>query len=466
MTAAADELEKWIGELAFPGSGRRDRAVGKLISIGPAAVPALCEAVVKGGLSTRWGAAAALAALRDPASVPALTRMLRDREGPLREQAALALGELGDPSAVPALLQALKRGDRFTRPRAAEALGKIGDPAAVPALIQAMRGWEFDDRSQVIEALGRLGAAEAVPVLRKAASGNSPYVNREAALTALARLGDVESIPVLCRVTWEEGEDPLAARVSALASFGERGVPLLIEQLHERGLLAGMTSTLAGRALVAIGSPAVPALCGSLGGGPDLVRAEIARLLGEIGDPRALDALVRLLQESETRLQEAGALALGKLGDARALEWLRPFAAAAGAPGAAALAVVELGDDEPRWIPGIVRTLSHDLPEARQRAAAALLRLAGDCPSPGLRSAVPALGRLCGRTRWGLEPGGEIYQAVLREIEARTAGLKDLPIPSQALAGSEETLPRPAEAPAFAEGLPRPAGPGEGGARG
>jgi hypothetical protein len=74
-----------------------------------------------------------------PAAVPALSEALKDKDGSVRISAASALHEI-DPTtakdAVPALIETLKDKDLETRHTAASALGEIGPEAkdAVPAL--------------------------------------------------------------------------------------------------------------------------------------------------------------------------------------------------------------------------------------------------------------------------------------------------------------------------------------------
>ena len=83
---------------------------------------------------------------------------MTDEDYDVRQSAAGALGQIG-PAAVPALIQALKRDeDSWVRMLAATALGAIGPDAkaAVPALIQALTDEHDDVRGQAAEALEKI----------------------------------------------------------------------------------------------------------------------------------------------------------------------------------------------------------------------------------------------------------------------------------------------------------------------
>jgi HEAT repeat protein len=78
----------------------------------------------------RFGAANALVRI-GPAAVPALIEALKDKDRNVRRAAALALGKIGPATkdAVPALIEALKDKESYVRSAAAWALGKIGPEA-------------------------------------------------------------------------------------------------------------------------------------------------------------------------------------------------------------------------------------------------------------------------------------------------------------------------------------------------
>jgi len=64
-----------------------------------------------------------------------------------------------------------------------------------------------------------------------------------------------------------------------------------------------LTRRLAGDALVAVGSPAVPALLEVMLAGQHLARLEAARALAKIGDERAIPALFAALDGSSALIE-------------------------------------------------------------------------------------------------------------------------------------------------------------------
>ncbi|HEU4753756.1 MAG TPA: HEAT repeat domain-containing protein, partial [Armatimonadota bacterium] len=103
-----DEIARRVETLGRLDRGRQREAREALAALGPAAVPALCEA-------------------------------LRSGEPGVRRQAAELLGEIGDRSAAGALAACFRDADSEVRQKAAEALGLLADPATLPALREALR---------------------------------------------------------------------------------------------------------------------------------------------------------------------------------------------------------------------------------------------------------------------------------------------------------------------------------------
>ena len=178
--ASGDALRR-IGSAAVPvlisrlkdeDAKTRLEAAESLGSIGPAAaaaVPALItllkderKVLIAEAVQAEWGFEAdytpevrrcAVEALGriGPAAMPALLNALGDQEEGVRRCAVEALGRIG-PAAMPALLNALGDQEEGVRRRAVEALGRIG-PAAMPALLNALGDQEEGVRGCAAEAL-------------------------------------------------------------------------------------------------------------------------------------------------------------------------------------------------------------------------------------------------------------------------------------------------------------------------
>jgi HEAT repeat protein len=175
---------------------------------------------------------------------------------------------------------------------------------------------------------------------------------RDAAMAAIRELDDPSVIPHLVAEEnrFLKGEDTRAAVKKALQHFGPRAVGPLREELGRRGsrarsagrllaalgderalepLLAGLrddrsdTRGAAAASLPMLADPgrAVDALIAALDDSDKEVVAEVCESLGEIGDPRAVDPLIRHIGRDYPVGKKAIG-ALDKIGDQRATDAL------------------------------------------------------------------------------------------------------------------------------------------------
>lgn len=193
-------------------------------------------------------------------------------------------------------VDALASGNKIARQAAAANLGGKRDPRIVPALVAALHDPEEDVRCAAAKALGRQSPDAAVPPL--------------AAMLAAHEPGAYCSI------------EPLGATRDARAV-----APLLAEYRRE-------STGQARAALGALGPVAVAPLVEALRSERDRYRADdLAYSLVEAGGAQALAPLVAAYAADDAIAKENMVLALGLLGDARALPVLTQ-AADAGVPGA------------------------------------------------------------------------------------------------------------------------------------
>jgi HEAT repeat protein len=192
----------------------RAEAATALAAIGPAAVPALVEALKHEEWLVRLHAVEALGKVKAPAAVPPLLFVLfNDRDSAVREDSVRALGEIGSPETVEFLVTVLK--DPTLRPLAVEALGRIGDHRAVPVLIDIVTGANRLSDSRVIA-----GCSD---------KWDEEMVTRGHAVRALGAIGDPAAIPALVAALQETVTRAEAA--GALAKFGAAVIPVLLPLL-------------------------------------------------------------------------------------------------------------------------------------------------------------------------------------------------------------------------------------------
>lgn len=240
--------------------------------------------------------------------------------------------------------------------------GRLADQSAAPALGALMLDEEADSAMRVEAArlLANIQHPEVVPSLRKAVRASDPDVAAEA-LISLAWLGQDPARGRL--VALLEGGN-LERRVRAAVGLGRlrdrAATPVLIEALDKTDAIE------------------------------ERIRFEAIRLLGYLGDPRAVDPLLARLDDMRTRRRAV--LALGRIGDPRAFEPLVEQllnAQHTTVRDSAARALAHLGN--PQAIPSLVRAAVRDrLPgvsEALIRLRAVGEAIGGVDVRPGLRGA-------------------------------------------------------------------------------
>jgi HEAT repeat protein len=177
------------------------------------------------------------------------------------------------------------------------------------------------------------------------------------------------------------------------------------------------------------GEKAVPPLLEIIENGPDSTRYIVVQLLGKIGDERAVQPLVGLLEGAEeASMREETAEALGKLGDPTAIQPLVEVLRKDEVPEVRVEAVrglinLRLGDPEP-----LVQALEDWFPQVRKEALIGLVRLqhsgwgehllilAKD-PDPEVRYiAIQLLGR------WGEEGG---IATLIEALDDESGGVRE-----------------------------------------
>ncbi len=263
-------------------------------------------------------------------------------------------------AAVPALVAIVSdpRTHAKARAEAANALGEIGDPAAVPALVAAVTPGATERDAielnrHVADALGELRAREAVPVLTSLTASPDGFT-QVAAVDALGKIGDPAAVDTLVGVATGERVEPFTAK-KALLALGRIGdtsiapatkdklVRALVQMLFEERPPGVSYFPEASFAVVEIGTPMAAPLLAVLEGKdagltawaskhgvvPGALYAKSAQLLGDVGGPDAVPALVQKLSYQDA---DAGVatyvrvFAAESLGRMRAREAARPLA--------------------------------------------------------------------------------------------------------------------------------------------
>jgi HEAT repeat protein len=268
-----------------------------------------------------------------------VTDVLRDSDFGARWHAAEVLGEIGDTRAVEPLIELLGDSNDTVQRSAIESLGKLKDTRALVRIaklysLQEKTDLDFLLKPTIIRALGNFGPEAVDELIRMLKSDDITIL--AFAQRSLRQIGPPASGALL-----EVLDSKLEyARWVAVTLLGEFRQVEAIEPLI--GLLdseESLIKTQAADSLVLIGEPAVEPLIAALTGRPLEIRKNAAKVLGRIGGKRALEPLIRILQDrgandssandssqkskDEALLRVEAAEALGNIGDLVALDALR-----------------------------------------------------------------------------------------------------------------------------------------------
>ncbi len=232
----APEITAPIWEKALDDADEKTvrHALDALAELGPAAAPALIDALEHEKLRVhiayvlgRLGPAAAPAA-------PALAQLLADPNERIVREAALALAEIGPAAkdAVPALIQAVENNPGENAPALIYALGKIG-PDAASAKPQLLGLLKSPDRKLALAAAWALVhiqpgsdevAAQTIPVLTAGLAESAPLARRASA-EGLATLGPLAAPAAAALEKAANDADEVVRKEAAKALAALRAAP-------------------------------------------------------------------------------------------------------------------------------------------------------------------------------------------------------------------------------------------------
>ncbi|GFO68449.1 PBS lyase [Geomonas limicola] len=380
-------------------AGLRASAVELLERLGTRAVAPLCGHLSDPDHDLRKFVIDILGSIGSSSCLPLLVSALDDPDPNVRVAAAENLGKIGDAQAHPPLLKVLEGGDLWLKFTVLDALGKIGVPVPLEVLTPLLG--ESLLRRAVYDCLGLLGEPACAPLLLKGLG--EPVKNaREAAVVALmrlrVRLGGAEAQELIDRPLKElkgstqvagllaslDGTDPvvLDAVVRVVGIMGEeRAVPGLLAVARQERHRAACLQAFRG-----VGESALATLLERYPEAHAQEQAFIAQVAGELGLVEAVDLVREGLEDDAPQLRSACALALAKLAPKGAA---RRIASLLGDPAhevaeAALEALRRLSSREPEELTRLCSDLSQSGRPERRRDAALLLASLSDSERLGL----------------------------------------------------------------------------------
>ena len=196
------------------------------------------------------------------------------------------LEEEKDKDEIDIQIDLLQDSDWVVRREAVVTLGEMADERCVEPLARALRDGDWQVREAAVEAVAEVGPPAVDMLIRYVRDWES----RKYVLRALGKINDERVLePLLSYLKSDEFKDD------------------------------------ATRALVELGSPAVPKLIEALESREDFVKKQAILALGDIQDPQAVDPLIALLQDDDWMVRLTSASSLEKIGDLRGRAAIKPL---------------------------------------------------------------------------------------------------------------------------------------------
>ncbi len=204
---------------------------------------------------------------------PADEEEIEPEDEKVKDEIDIQIDLLGDP-------------DWVVRREAVVTLGEMADERCVEPIVRALRDGDWQVREAAVEAIAEVGPPAVELLIRYMRDWES----RKYVIRALGKVND------------------------------ERVLAPLMSMLHNDEFKDDAT-----RALVELGTPAVPALMAALSDKEEFVRKQAVLALGAIKDPDAVDPLIALLHDQDWWMRLTAAAALEKIGDPRGREAIKPL---------------------------------------------------------------------------------------------------------------------------------------------
>ncbi len=338
LAQALDDIDLWVSRMAAKALGQIGGTAALDVLLSAFRSKPRIENEAKEALDSmdpNWRTSAAAKRI-----VPALLIALGDKSKEVRRSAARVLEEIADIRALEALVKSVRDQDPTVRGAAVHALFRI-DPKwyetdagkrTIAALVADLNSYATLDRRAAIWMLSQIGDTQAIGPIGAALADGDPSVQEEA-LSALGRIDPKWSESAAARSTVPQ----LVRAISHSHWAVRKGAHKALARIDQNWA----------RSESALG--VVPALVSLVARSDVDAIQDAAGCLAEIGDSRAIPALVGRLLHSEPAAQEAVATALDRI--------------------------------DPRWrtsdvarqaVPPIVEALDSEYPKVRASAARAL----------------------------------------------------------------------------------------------
>lgn len=248
-----------------------------------------------------------------------LIPLLSSKDSKLFVSAAAALLHKESSQSVDILISSSKSKDPNVRNMVTRHLRRINSIQAENTLISLLDDDDENVQYSAIFSLGRSGSAEGVNAL--VSSIESRDVDKGwYATRALGEIGTPQALDALVAALSNENSEIRDGAISSLGQIGnEKAVDALILALNDKDSNIGSSVV---DTLRTVGTPkAVTALITALSN-PRVSRFAVYAL-GEMGSDQAVDMLMSMLKDKDSRIRERAVSALGRIGNAQTVDMLR-----------------------------------------------------------------------------------------------------------------------------------------------
>lgn len=232
----------------------------------------------------------------------------------VRMRALARLSSRTDPGVINALYQALEHENNQVRKGICTALGNRGDTRAIECLVRLLDDPDQEVALSALDSLGQLQDARVINPLIIALGNIFPPVRRRAA-QMLSRWG------ISFAQTLVDALDKKTGAIEMLMELQDKRVvyPLLKARISKNV----ETRWSAHEALSQLGEFTVDPFIEALKSSNRKIVIQAAGYLGKLGDSRAMDPLLNLLEGEDVEIRKAAIHALGAIGDPKSIAFIR-----------------------------------------------------------------------------------------------------------------------------------------------
>jgi serine/threonine-protein kinase len=345
----ADRLIAEIKSSGNPASPESQKALDKLVGLGPNAIEPIVAALSTAEKRETLAFVDALSKLIDTKSLPQLLRTMADSNARAMSGISWALSTsrnyppgalldaLGKPDMPKAaiidviaaqktrytvrdLLNTAYTQDPSERAGLFKIVGEIADETSLDDLIARIEGKDPVARLHIINVLARFNTPKVQQAIQKQLKDNSKLI-RSAALSALSRMDGPFDMPLLCAMLRDPEIEVQNKAVDVVVKANHPDtVKYLVEVLKDENEYARRAAV---EVLNVVGtSKSVKFLLEVIADSDWWVRTRAADALGKIGGPRVVDAVLALIKDENQDIRRAAIEILNQTKDERAVAQL------------------------------------------------------------------------------------------------------------------------------------------------